>query len=229
MMNYKEKYEIALERARALHDEAIAKGYALDYVKDYEAIFPELAESEDERIRKALVCHLKADVDFVSSGVTKAECLAYLEKQKEQKPAEWSEEDEKILEQVIDVVYDYCPDPVAKYKLKDWLTQRLKNLRPHPKQEWTEEDEKIIERLITRLNWITYNTRTDGTSPNITFFDEIAWLKDRLNPLRSQPKWKPSKEQMEVLNEAVETFAGYNDYPAIKSLYEDLQKLKEEE
>ena len=39
-----------------------------------------------------------------------------------------------------------------------------------------------------------------------------------------QEIWK----QMEVLNEAVETFAGYNDYPAIKSLYEDLQKLKEE-
>lgn len=46
---------------------------------------PELAESEDERIRKALVWHLKADVDFVSNGVTKAECIAYLEKQKEQK------------------------------------------------------------------------------------------------------------------------------------------------
>ena len=48
-----------------------------------EALAPELQVSEDERIRKALVWHLKADVDFVSNGVTKAECLAYLEKQKE--------------------------------------------------------------------------------------------------------------------------------------------------
>lgn len=46
-------------------------------------VLPELAESDDERIRKALVWHLKADVDFVSNGVTKAECIAYLEKQKE--------------------------------------------------------------------------------------------------------------------------------------------------
>ena len=52
----------------------------------FETLIPELRESEDERIRKALVWHLKADADFVSNGVTKAECIAYLEKQKEQEP-----------------------------------------------------------------------------------------------------------------------------------------------
>ena len=51
---------------------------------DLEDIFHELKESEDEKIRKALVWHLKADADFVSNGVTKTECIAYLEKQKEQ-------------------------------------------------------------------------------------------------------------------------------------------------
>lgn len=53
-MDYKAKYEEALERARALHDEAIDKGYALDYVKDYETIFPELAESEEEKEKKII-------------------------------------------------------------------------------------------------------------------------------------------------------------------------------
>ena len=46
---------------------------------------------------------------------------------KEQKPAEWSEEDEKNLELVIDCIYKFYPDPVMKYELKDWL----KSLRPH--------------------------------------------------------------------------------------------------
>lgn len=47
-------------------------------------LIPEFSESEseDEKIRKALIWHLKADMDFVSNGVTKAECLAYLEKQR---------------------------------------------------------------------------------------------------------------------------------------------------
>jgi len=40
-------------------------------------------ESEDERIRKALICHLNAGGDFKADGVTKEEMLAYLEKQKE--------------------------------------------------------------------------------------------------------------------------------------------------
>lgn len=48
---------------------------------------------------------------------------------KEQKPAEWSEEDEKKLELVTDCIYKFYPDPVMKYKLKDWLTQRLRSLR----------------------------------------------------------------------------------------------------
>ena len=48
-----------------------------------ETLIPELAESEDERIRKALIWHLKAGEDFVSNGVTKAECITYLENQKE--------------------------------------------------------------------------------------------------------------------------------------------------
>ena len=39
---------------------------------------------------------------------------------------EWSEEDEKNLERVTDCIYEFYPDPVMKYKLKDWL----KSLRP---------------------------------------------------------------------------------------------------
>lgn len=64
-----DRYEEALERAK--------QGMPMDEV------FPELKESEGERIRKALLWHLKADVDFVSNGVTKAECLAWLEKLRE--------------------------------------------------------------------------------------------------------------------------------------------------
>lgn len=52
-----------------------------------EALAPELAESEDERIRKTLIWHLKAGEDFVSNGVTKAECITYLENIEDKKPA----------------------------------------------------------------------------------------------------------------------------------------------
>lgn len=127
MTNYEKKYNEAVLRA----DEAVQKG-CLD--KDmFDIIFPP-EESEDERIRKALVWHLKAGEDFVSNGVTKAECLAYLEKQKEkeQKPA-WSEEDEKMLIQVFESIryaddhYEFDGKEVSSTDVKAWL---LKSLRP---------------------------------------------------------------------------------------------------
>lgn len=53
---------------------------------------PELAESDDERIRKALYEFISDTLgdEFDGYDFNKREALAYLEKQK---PAEWSEED----------------------------------------------------------------------------------------------------------------------------------------
>ena len=82
MDTYEKKYNEALERARALWREAIEKEYAIDYLKDYETIFPELRESEDERIRKILI----EVVNITPASIAvhnKRELLAWLEKQKE--------------------------------------------------------------------------------------------------------------------------------------------------
>lgn len=51
------RYESALEKCRKLYKEAKAKEYTSD-IEDYETIFPELRESEDERIRKAISIYL---------------------------------------------------------------------------------------------------------------------------------------------------------------------------
>lgn len=72
------RYEEALERARA--------GVPIDEV------FPELKESEDERIRKNCIHFLGLQKAHHADTSEIDECISYLEKQKEQKPAEWSEE-----------------------------------------------------------------------------------------------------------------------------------------
>ena len=56
MDKYEKKYKEALEKAKKLHKDAITLQLEQD-IKDYEYIFPELAESEDERIRKELLEH----------------------------------------------------------------------------------------------------------------------------------------------------------------------------
>ena len=103
-------YDKALEKAKKkynskYHPSVGPSGVYLNNA-DLEDIFPELKESEDEKIRKALVWHLKADADFVSNGVTKTECIAYLEKQKEQKPVDNERVEITDFEQSV---YDLCP------------------------------------------------------------------------------------------------------------------------
>lgn len=71
-MDYEKKYMEALERAKKLHSEPTGGTERIVC----EQIFPELAESEDERIRKEILDYL------VSRGFSN-EWIAWLEKQGE--------------------------------------------------------------------------------------------------------------------------------------------------
>lgn len=84
-MNYEKKYKEALEKARYVLHTVETAGCVMH--KDLlEEIFPELRESEDERIRRTLVEYFgpKAQLDFVR-GVPIQKIRDWLEKQKEQK------------------------------------------------------------------------------------------------------------------------------------------------
>lgn len=188
-MDYKEKYQKALERAK--------KGLPIDEV------FPELKESDDERIRKELIsfvnkyygeetkkevlAYLERQKEYVSDNfddvwttedcteiieageklsprfkeLFKEVCHAWydkgieLEKQKEKKPARWSEEDKTMLERCISKMVYIIPVP-GKHgitdmsfethtdnELADWLKYLPERFNLQPKQEWSEEDEKM--------------------------------------------------------------------------------------
>ena len=61
-------------------------------------------ESEDEKIRK----HLIGVVELYygqTDEQEKKDCLKWLEKQGEQKPVEWSEEDRKMMRNIIDDIH----------------------------------------------------------------------------------------------------------------------------
>lgn len=73
-----------------------------------ESLFPELKETEDEKIRKDLITfldeiwHLGKNANF--DKWDKSDCsnwIAWLEKQGEQKPVEWSEKDEHKVKDII--------------------------------------------------------------------------------------------------------------------------------
>ena len=132
---------------------------------------------------------------FLSAGVenvprtiieeTAKECIAQM------KSAEWSEEDEIVYKSIKCILLSK-----ARFGVESrWFDSIKTRIMPNKTMEWSDSDVKMLKRLIDRLNYITCDTRTDGTSPNITFFDEIEWLKS----LRPQPHWKPSEEQINLL------------------------------
>lgn len=79
-MDYKKKYEEALERAKNLHDNhALGKPFIY---KTCEDIFPELKESEDERIRKDIIFFLTRNTLLFGDDINKyISWIAWLEKQ----------------------------------------------------------------------------------------------------------------------------------------------------
>ena len=79
------------------------------------------------------------------------------------------------------------------------------------------ETEKMLEIIANHV-------RNDErySSPELA-----AKYSDLLLSLKSQPHWKPSDEQLEALRLAINNCCLWNivDENAIKSLYEELQKL----
>lgn len=74
-MNYEQKYKEALEKARQFSEHPLQE----DSSSIVEYIFPELADSEDERIRKALIRFHKSTIDV--DGIKGEDIIAWLEKQ----------------------------------------------------------------------------------------------------------------------------------------------------
>lgn len=145
--------ELSIEEKAKRYDEAIKvatdiKAGTATYIKDgtlvIDAIFPELAESEDEKIRKWLIYYFKEVCDNVSEKEKKG-VLAYLEKQAEQKPA-WSREDETLLNCCLGAINttDYF-DKDNKDKMKDWLYNRFKSLKPQNRWKPTGEQIKALD------------------------------------------------------------------------------------
>ena len=100
---------------------------------------------------------------------------------KKQKPAEWSDEDERIYQSIMD-------DTVQENQLSSEQTNWLRDIKyryfPQPKQEWSDEDERICQCLIRDQKEALDNVRNDkyGHSEIISdlkemYNERIDWLK----------------------------------------------------
>ena len=142
-MNYEKAYKDALERAKKLYEQGTITE-SLSYV------FPELKESEDERIRKVLIdlvkCNERSGYTLLNN-VTTDSILAWLEKQA-LKP-KWTEEDVIRLDRICKTLWKNRKgdtDEIFQQEQDvEWLKSLKDRAQPQPKQEWSEEDSKVID------------------------------------------------------------------------------------
>lgn len=122
-------------------------------------IFPEFKENDDEKIRTWIIEELKdslneinllysgdydeRDEEDVKRQNRLKEAIAYLEKLKGQKSAEWNEEDKKLLDVWLDVIdrNDWRMDENFCKASREFIN-RLKSLRP----SWNPSEDKEEHR-----------------------------------------------------------------------------------
>ncbi len=113
-------YDKAIERAKDCYNDGLSLHQPVKNVLEY--LFPELTESEEEKIRKAIVnviengFTLREDCHYFFDDFTKEQMLAWLEKQGEQKPMpqDYDEAFDEFMSQIPekdpnggDTCYDY--------------------------------------------------------------------------------------------------------------------------
>ena len=161
-MDYERKYKEALEKARQLCLYPTTK----PFISDLQNLFPELRESDDERIRKSLLDYLHTLPNhFSHNGGLVTDWIAWLEKQGEQKPANKTEPFDKYegLTDFERTLADICIGWIGeelgwKQYIKDNADVLLKiaiekfnsvqDASFEQKPAWSEEDERIYQSII---------------------------------------------------------------------------------
>lgn len=204
---YLEKQKESPKKELGKYSEEEELAYRLNWVmQDYY----KAGKDEEEREHRFKCYHLfwnaLEDSEFFNrleshkEELTKLQekCKKFIEKQKEQKPAEWSEEDEEKINNISEIIEHCIAIPYSGGTLK--LSQEykkelqcfLKSLRPQSKREWSEEDEKKIVELknfIAQCNGFNKENRKKAF--------------DMIDALRYQPKQEWSEKDEDMLNSCI--------------------------
>lgn len=161
------------------------------------SLHPELAESEDERIRKNIIGYIQERIDEFPGDVRlvkrwKKE-IAWLESLPERFTLsikqEWDGFDEDCLKRAIWYVENPAPSVIKDFRLALWLNTLRSRffLTPQPKETWSEEDEK----MLTDISWAIRHCAYDDKKKERV----MKWFNDDYRKsLRPQPKQEWSKE-----------------------------------
>lgn len=178
------RYDEAIKKLRSLHDNYDTVSTLIDIKEELENIFPELAESEDEKVKKAILGMVyDSDNELWSSyDVSKSDVLAWLEKhsqvkeipisQYENKTCKENEdsltsEDERIRKEIIDFVKSR-----GGFK-GDWITWLEKQCELKFKVGDVVRSSNGASILIVGITDYCYNCVTCATNDEYSFGFDI--------------------------------------------------------
>ena len=223
------RYDEVVDEIKKLRDMLLKEGVINKdgiICDNFNRIFPELKEGEDEKIRKDLITFLD-DVWYLGKKANfdkwdKADCsdwINWLENQGEQK-SDTNFSDLRTWKYIVDAVWtekegigQYLDSPfteeVAKKLQKRFgnigqnLANSVKTCKDEQNSVWSEEDEQNLNEALSYIK------------------DDA--LKEFIKSLRPQKQWKPSKKQMEYLLK----YGEQNNYDGaiLTSLYNELKQL----
>lgn len=238
----------ALERARKLHEAARANECS-EYARDFEEIFPELNESEDEQSKKWILEYLydglrKSDEQFKDQFKA---AIAWLEKQGEQIPTDKVEQKFKVGDWIIGNNYDFvlCVENYNEYdgyqvKAQDDIKYHLTKDIEKVYHLWTIHDAKDGDVLTTGNFIFIFKRIVLPNDPMVVYYCAYEIYQDeetvgngfykaaensRMGHLDSTTYYPATKEQCDLLFQKMEE-AGYS-WDAEKKKLKKIKRFEE--
>jgi len=152
MENYEQKYKEALKKLINLHNDYDRRNSSIYFKEELEDIFPELKESEDERLRKVvrkLTEGVIAEKVLEEYGFIPADVEKWLEKQGEQKPSGWRANGVYPEENGVRIWHDGHTFKV----LKNWDRGVCPLLSEDGRKECAQNVERMQDEVEALLDW----------------------------------------------------------------------------
>lgn len=188
MDTYEKKYKEAQKWV-----ESIYPNLSHEQQMEAEAFFPELCESEDEKIRRSLIhlVHLYGgEFGMIDTNTTVEKAITWLEKQGEQASA-WSEEDDKMYNSLTE--FEKAVKQVMEEAIECGDTHNLKAdadmLLRLTQKPWSEKDEKILKAIH---NSVDVECLSKNELDYVVMVDWFNALKDRVQP---KQEWSEEDEK----------------------------------
>lgn len=205
-MDNEQKYKNALEKVKELLDSAKNQGHIIVRVEDIENAFPELKESEDEKIRKEFCKDIRTFIPIEKAN----KYIAWLEKQKPVSITDEWIEDYWQHEKVINP-YSYDKGEEIQFDHQGFVNFCKKYCKKPVKQN--KEDEITRKSLIRFLKspFINENITDEKVAP------WIAWLENQkgacdmeyvFRPLAGDTIEKAAEKAVELDGRVVLAFNG---------------------